>query len=105
MNIWIIMFCGGVITFVFRFAFIYLFGKLHLPATVIKALHYVPPAVLSAIVFPEIFYRNGQIINSIVDERLWAGVLAVVVAAISKNTLFTIITGMLVLVSLQYIFY
>ncbi|MFT3891270.1 MAG: AzlD domain-containing protein [Anaerolineales bacterium] len=60
MNIWLIMVLGGLITFGIRFSLIYLFGKLHIPETMRKALHYVPPAVLSAIIFPELFLKDGR---------------------------------------------
>ena len=77
MNIWIVMLIGGLITFGMRFSFIFLFGKFHIPATVRRALHYVPPAVLSAIVFPELFLRNGALYLSFENVRLLAGLVAV----------------------------
>jgi branched-subunit amino acid transport protein len=103
MNIWLVMLIGGLITFGIRFSFIYLFGKFHIPETVRKALHYVPPAVLSAIVFPELFLRNGMLNLSFENYRLLAGLAAVVVAWFSKNTLVTILAGMVVLFLLQWI--
>jgi len=84
-----------------RFSFIYLFGKLHVPETLRKALHYVPPAVLSAIIFPEIFLRDRQLDLSLDNQRLLAGLIAVIVAYLTKNTLVTILAGMLALLLLQ----
>jgi branched-subunit amino acid transport protein len=101
MNIWLVMFLGGLITFGMRFSFIYLFGRFHIPETMRKALHYVPPAVLSAIIFPEIFLRNQQFDISLDNHRLLAGLVAVVVAYLTKNTLVTILAGMLALALLQ----
>lgn len=101
MNIWLVMLFGGLITFGMRFSFIYLFGRLHVPETLRKALHYVPPAVLSAIIFPELFLHNQQLDISLHNQRLLAGVIAVIVAYLTKNTLFTILAGMLALVLLQ----
>ena len=101
MNIWLVMFLGGLITFGMRFSFIYLFGKLHISETLRKALHYVPPAVLSAIIFPELFLRNQQLDLSLDNHRLLAGLVAVVVAYLTKNTLVTILAGMLTLALLQ----
>jgi len=66
-----------------------------------KALHYVPPAVLSAIIFPELFLHNGVLNISLDNTRLLAGLVAIVVAWFSKNTLITIIAGMLALLLLQ----
>lgn len=104
MNIWLVMLIGGLITFGIRFSFIYLFGKFHIPETVRKALHYVPPAVLSAIVFPELFLPNGSLSLSFENERLLAGLIAVAVAWFSRNTLVTILAGMVALFLLQFVF-
>jgi len=101
MNIWLIMLLGGIVTFLIRFSFIYLFGRFHIPETMRKALHYVPPAVLSAIVFPELFLQNHQLELSLGNHRLLAGLVAIVTAYLTKNTLITILVGMLALVLLQ----
>jgi len=101
MNIWLVMLLGGLITFGMRFSLIYLFGRFQVPETMRRALHYVPPAVLSAIVFPEIFLRDGHLFISLDNFRLLAGVVAALVAWFSKNTLLTIIAGMLALFLLQ----
>ena len=104
MNIWLVMLVGGVLTFGIRFSLIYLFGKLHIPETVRRSLHYVPPAVLSAIIFPELFLKDGELYFSIDNVRLLAGLVAVGVAWFSKNTLVTIIAGMVALFLLQFLF-
>ena len=101
MNIWLVMFLGGLITFGMRFSLIYLFGRFEIPETMRKALHYVPPAVLSAIIFPELFIHNGTFDISLENPRLLAGLIAILVAWFSKNTLLTIIIGMLALFLLQ----
>jgi branched-subunit amino acid transport protein len=95
------MFLGGLITFGMRFSLIYLFGRFEIPQTLRKALHYVPPAVLSAIIFPELFLRDGALVLSLGNTRLLAGLVAILVAWISRNTLITIIAGMVALILLQ----
>jgi branched-subunit amino acid transport protein len=101
MNIWLVMLLGGLITFGMRFSFIYLFGRFHIPETLRKALHYVPPAVLSAIIFPELFLRNQQLDLSLGNHRLLAGVVAIITAYLTKNTLVTILAGLLALALVQ----
>ena len=101
MNIWLVMLLGGMITFLIRFSFIYLFGRFHIPATVRKALHYVPPAILSALVFPELFFPNKVFDASFHNNHLIAGVFAIVVGWYSKNTLLTIVAGLVVFFLLQ----
>lgn len=105
MNIWLVMLLGGLITFAMRFSLIYLLaeGRFHIPETMRKALHYVPPAVLSAIIFPELFLYDGVLSVSLDNTRLLAGLIAIVIAWFSKNTLITIVAGMIALFVLQSI--
>jgi branched-subunit amino acid transport protein len=104
MNIWLVLLLGGLITFLIRFSFIYLFGRFDVPDTVRRALHYVPPAVLSAIVFPELFLKEGMLDISPGNERLLAGLVAIAVAWVTKSTLVTILAGMAALFLLQWVF-
>ena len=103
MNIWLVMLLGGLITFCMRFSLIYWLaeGRFEIPETIRKALHYVPPAVLSAIIFPELFLRNGTLDLSRENTSLLAGLFAILVAWFSKNTLITIIAGTLALFLLK----
>ena len=101
MNIWLAMILGGLITFGMRFSFIYLFGKFEIPETMRRALHYVPPAVLSAIVFPELLIHSNALDISFENSRLLAGIIAIGVARFTKNTLLTILAGVVALLLLQ----
>ena len=103
MNIWLVMIVGGLITFGMRFSLIYLFGRFEVPETMRRALHYVPPAVLSAIIFPELFYSSGTFNIALTNTRLLAGLIAIAVAWFSKNTLLTIIVGMIALLVFQFL--
>lgn len=103
MNIWLVMLFGGALTFGMRFSFIYLFGRFRVPETIRRALHYVPPAVLSAITFPELFLHNGMMRLTLDNDRLLAGLAAVLVAWFSRNTLITILAGMAALFLLQFL--
>ena len=103
MNIWLVMLVGGLITFGMRFSLIFLFGRFEVPETIRKALHYVPPAVLSAIIFPELLYPSDSLSLSFGNTRLLAGIIATLVAWYTKNTLLTILAGMAALLILQLI--
>lgn len=94
MNIWLTMFIGGLITFGMRFSLIYLFGKFEIPETMKRALHYVPPAVLSAIIVPELLIHDGSLNIAFTNIRLMAGIVAIVTAWVSRNTPLTILVGM-----------
>ena len=101
MNIWLIMFIGGLLTFGMRFSLIFLFGRFEIPQTMRRALHYVPPAVLSAIIFPALLYPAGHLDLTLNNTRLLAGIIAMLVAWYTKNTLLTILAGMIALLILQ----
>jgi branched-subunit amino acid transport protein len=76
-----------------RFSFVWLLGRYEVPVTMRRALHYVPPAVLSAIVFPELFLSENHLDLSLGNTRLLAGLVAILVAAWTKNSLLTIVAG------------
>ncbi|NWF64864.1 MAG: AzlD domain-containing protein [Chloroflexi bacterium] len=102
-NIWLVMIAGGLITFGMRFSLIYLFGRFEVPETMRRALHYVPPAVLSAIIFPELLLLDGTLDLSMENTRMLAGMVAIITAWVSRNTLFTILVGMAALFLLNWL--
>jgi branched-subunit amino acid transport protein len=103
MKIWLVMVVGGLLTYLTRLSFIYLFSHASLPAWMRSGLKYVPPAVLSAIIFPEIFLQNDRLAISVENTRLLAGIVAALVAWRTRNALLTIIAGMAVLFLVQWI--
>ncbi|MBI3739644.1 MAG: AzlD domain-containing protein [Chloroflexi bacterium] len=104
MNIWLVMLLGGLVTFGMRLSFIYLLGRFEVPETMRRALRFVPPAVLSAIVFPEVLMPSNKLDFGLDNHRFLAGVIAVLVAWRTKNTLLTILAGMAALLFLQLLF-
>ncbi len=104
MNIWLIMIAIGLITYAIRLSFILLFGRMEVSRDVRRALRFVPVAVLPAIIFPELLIRDGSLYLSPGNERLLAGLLAVLVAWRTKNALLTIVVGMAVLLLMQVLF-
>lgn len=101
LNIWLVMFLAGLITYAIRLSFILLFGRMEVPERVQRALRFVPPAVLSAIIFPEVLMPGGSLDISPGNPRLLAGLLAALVAWRTKNVLLTLIVGMAALLLLN----
>ncbi|MCB8966561.1 MAG: AzlD domain-containing protein [Chloroflexota bacterium] len=101
MNLWIAIIGMGIITYAIRLVLLLLLERVQLPAVVQRSLAYVPTAVLSAIVFPILLQPNGTLDLSLGNARLLAGLVAAVVAWRSKNVLWTIGIGMIVLWLLQ----
>ncbi len=103
MNIWLVMLLGGLLTFGTRLSFIFLFSHSNVPEWLRRALRFVPPSVLSAIILPEILIVNNKIDFSLNNVRLLAGLVAILVAWRSRNALVTILVGMLALFVLQWL--
>jgi branched-subunit amino acid transport protein len=95
MNIWLTMLLAGLVTFIIRLSFIQIIGHRSIPPLLQRALRLVPPAVLTAIIFPEVFLSSGQLDLSFGNARLLAGLLATLVAWRTRNAVLTIVVGML----------
>lgn len=98
-GIWIVMAAAGLVTFLIRLSFIGLFQRWKPPRIVERALRFVPPAVLTAIVFPEVLVRGGTLDPW--NPRLAAAVVAGLMAWRSRNVVLSILAGMAVLLGLQ----
>jgi len=103
MNIWLVMLLGGLLTFGMRLSFIYLLARIEVPDVVRRALRFVPAAVLSALVMPELFMPGGHLDLGLGNHRWIAGLLAMIVAWRTRNMLLTILSGMLAIALLQLI--
>ena len=93
----------GLITYGLRLSMIILFGRAAMPEVLRRALRFVPPAVLAAIVLPELLIPGGTFALLPPNARLVAGVVAAAVAWWTRNVFLTIGTGMVVLWILQLI--
>ena len=101
MNVWLLLIGMGLVTYAIRLSLIVLIGRVDVPPIIQRALRFVPPAVLSAIIFPELLRPGGALDLSFGNVRLLAGVLAAGVAWRTKNVLLTIGVGMVALWVLQ----
>jgi branched-subunit amino acid transport protein len=88
MTLWITLLGMALVTMALRASFLVLPPGVAMPALLKRALHYVPPAVLTAIWAPEVL---------VTDERLPAGVVAIAVAWRWRMTFVTIAAGLLAL--------
>ncbi|MFZ5912069.1 MAG: AzlD domain-containing protein [Chloroflexota bacterium] len=100
-SIWLLFLLLAAGTFALRLSFIYLFGKVDMPDWLRRALRFVPASVLAALVFPALVYSNGALDLSLGNARLLAGLGGALVAWRTKNLLWTIVAGMVLLWALQ----
>jgi len=101
MSLWLVILLAGLLTFGTRLSFILLLDRLKIPAWFRRGLRFVPVAVLSAIILPELASRNTVLDLSLRNPQLYAGALAVLVAWRTRNVLLTIIVGMVALLIFQ----
>lgn len=95
--LWLTVLGMGLITYAIRLVLIALQGRVTLPALLRRGLRYVPQAVLSAIIFPELFRPEGALDLSLGNARLLAGLLAILVAWRTRHVMWTIAAGMVAL--------
>jgi len=92
---------AGLVTFATRLSFIALLGRVEVPPLLTRALRYVPAAVLTAIIVPELVMRDGALDLSLGNARLLSGLVAVGVALKTRSVAATIAVGMGALWALQ----
>ena len=102
-TLWITFILMGLLTYGLRLSFILVAGRFDLPVIVRRVLNYAPSAVLLALIAPAILVRSGELALSVGNERIWAGLVAAVVAWWTGNILATILTGMITFWLLQAI--
>ena len=91
--IWLVMIASGLLTFAARFSMIGLFQDRELPQIIKQILTYVAPSVLAAIIIPDVLHIDGAVM--VLDNpKIPAFLLAMVAAALTRNVLVTISTGM-----------
>ena len=100
---WWIMAGLGLGTFLIRFSFIALYGKIQFPPLVEKSLKFIPAAVLFSLISPLFLMVNSHPNLTLSNPRLIAGIAAGLVSWRTKNVALTIISGMVVLYLLQLI--
>lgn len=83
-----------LVTFSVRFVLFAVAGRVHFPLWLNRALGFVPPAVLTAIILPAVLMPQGELWLSWRNPWFLAGAFAAVVALIRKDLLTTIVSGM-----------
>ncbi|MBN8617841.1 MAG: AzlD domain-containing protein [Anaerolineae bacterium] len=93
-NEWLMIAGMTLVTILPRYGVLALLGRVEMPRPLFQALRFVPVAVLSAIIVPDIALVNGVLDLSPQNSFLIAGLVAGAVAWWRKNLLLTIVVGM-----------
>ena len=75
-----------------------------LPLSLKKSLKYIPVVILTPIIINSLSIYEGMELYLLENNKLYAGLIAVLVSAIFKNVLATISIGMLSYVLMSNIF-
>lgn len=97
---------GGmaIVTLMIRYPLLALSGRLRLSPWLIKALGFVPPAVLTAIVVPAVLMPDGVTLQfGPANPRLIGALACVVIGAWRQQLLLTILGGMAVFLLWQWV--
>lgn len=93
-----------LVTFLPRYGVLALLGRMEMPRPLFRALRFVPPAVLAAIILPSMLLKEGALDLTLQNSFLFAGIIAALVSWRSKNLLLTIVVGMVALLIWRAIF-
>ena len=102
-DLWLLFLACGVLTFLIRYSFIGAEGRIRLPSWFQLLLPFVPVAALTALIAPDVFLIAGKLHIGFDNPRLWAATVAVVVAAVWRNTLLTIFLGFVAFSTLRLV--
>lgn len=104
MSPWLIVLLVGLGTYVTRLSFIGILGDKEIPTYIERPLRLVAPAAIAAIAIPELVAPAGTVDVSFDNLRLFAGLIAIVVAWKTRSIGWTIASGMTSLWLLDWLF-
>jgi branched-subunit amino acid transport protein len=101
LKLWAVIIAVGALNYLSRLSFIALFAKRSMPPLLARALKYVPAAMLTALILPMVVDWKGAA-TDFTTPRVYAALIAALVAYFTRSTLKTLGIGMAALWLLQY---
>ena len=102
-EIWLVILAVGAVTFLWRFSFIACMGVIAEPPGLRRVLRFVPMSALSALVVSGLMIEAGGVHIDFQDPRYPASLLAALVAWRTRSLFWTIVTGMVALWVLRWL--
>ncbi|QUH25852.1 AzlD domain-containing protein [Serpentinicella alkaliphila] len=99
----IIILGAGFVTYCTRFPLILATSKGEINPGLKKFMSFIAPAVLTSLIIPAIFIREGNIDISLTNNYIIASVITVITAYFSKNMLLSVIVGICTVAILMFI--
>ena len=95
MNEFVLIAGMALVTFGIRIIIFPISRRMAFPPLLERALRYVPPAVLTAIIFPAVFIPDGKnLYISLSNAHLMGALIAGGVGWLTRNLVMTILSGM-----------
>lgn len=94
----------AVVTYLPRLLPAWFLRNRKLPPFLVAWLRYVPIAVLSALLLPSLLIENNKLFLNPANIYLWAAIPATWVAWRKKSLFGTVITGMLIVAIVRFLF-
>ncbi|MCR4435714.1 MAG: AzlD domain-containing protein [Clostridiales bacterium] len=95
---------AAVATYFTRFPLMILSGRKEIPPRLVKYMSFIAPAVLTALIVPAVFAKQGRLDISLSNHYIIAAAATILVSYFSKNMLASIITGICTVGLLTWIF-
>ena len=92
---WLSIIIAGILTYLTRMTMIALVSRDMLGDRIKAVLAYVPSAVFPAIIFPAIFINDYGNFIEMIDPKIFAAIVAIVVGYFSRNVIATILSGLI----------
>jgi branched-subunit amino acid transport protein len=92
-----------LVTYASRYPMIALLGRWELSARARRWLEFVPVAAFTAIIVPSVLAPQDSIDLSLGNHAVWAALIAIIVARLTKHTLATIATALAAYTILRWI--
>jgi branched-subunit amino acid transport protein len=99
LTFWAVILAVGALNYASRLSFIAFFARRTMPQLLARALRYVPPAMLAALIVPMVVTPGTG--ASPVDPKVAAALLAATVAHFTRSTPKTLAAGMAALWMLE----
>jgi branched-subunit amino acid transport protein len=103
-DLWVIIIGGMVVTYLIRLSFIYFIPPDRMPDLFRRGLRFVPPAVLAALITPDLLLPDGYLDVSLGNQRLIAAVVAALIGWRTRNIWLTIVSGLITFGLLSILF-
>lgn len=103
MKLFLIFLGMTAVTYIPRVLPLWLLTKRQIPEALRIWLQYIPPAILAALLMPSLIVQNEHLNFSVENTALLAAVPTFIIAYRYKNTLLTIVSGMLIVGILRWL--